>query len=345
MEYTAKTIAEYLNGKVEGNPDVLINDVSKIENGKKGTLTFLANPKYSKYIYSTKASAVLVNKDFVPENKVDCTLIRVDNAYNALASLLELYKGKQEKSGIDKMAFIHESAKIGKDVYIGPFVYISENAKIGNNVKIFPNVFIGDNVEIGDSTTIYPGVNIYDDSKLGKRCSIHAGVIIGADGFGFAPQKDCNYKKVPQVGNVIIEDNVEIGANTTIDRATLGSTIIRKGVKLDNLIQIAHNVEIGANTVIAAQAGIAGSTKTGKDCMIAAQAGIVGHLNISDNVKVGAQSGVTNDIEKDGIVLGSPAYSISEARRIYAVSKKLPELYKRINDLERQLNKLNPDKE
>jgi len=344
MEYTAKAIAEYLNGKVEGDPDVLINDVSKIENGKEGSLTFLANPKYSKYIYTTKASVVLVNKDFIPESEISCTLIKVDNAYNALASLLELYKGKKEKKGVDKKAFLHKTAKTGKDVYIGPFACISQNAKIGDNVKVFSNVFVGDNVEIGDNTTIFPGVNIYEDSKIGKNCSIHAGVIIGADGFGFAPQKDCDYKKVPQVGNVIIEDNVEIGANTTIDRATIGSTIIRKGVKLDNLIQIAHNVEIGENTVIAAQAGIAGSTKIGRDCMIAAQAGIVGHLNISDNVKVGAQSGVTSDIEKDGIVLGSPAYGISEARRIFAVSKKLPELYKRVNDLERQLKNLNSDK-
>ncbi len=340
MEYTAKTIAEYLKGKVEGNPDVVINDVSKIENGKEGTLTFLANPKYSKYIYSTKASAVLVNKDFIPEGDVSCTLIRVDNAYNALASLLELYKGKKEKQGINEMAFIHDSATTGKDVYIGPFVYISEDANIGNNVKIYSNTYIGDNVEIGEGTTIYPGVNIYSDCKIGKNCRIHAGVVVGADGFGFAPQTNCDYKKVPQVGNVIIEDNVEIGANSTIDRATIGSTIIRKGVKLDNLIQIAHNVEIGENTVIAAQAGIAGSSKIGKDGMIAAQAGIVGHLNISDNVKVGAQSGVTGDIEKDGIVLGSPAYPISEARRIFAVSKKLPELYKRINDLEKQIKDL-----
>jgi UDP-3-O-[3-hydroxymyristoyl] glucosamine N-acyltransferase len=342
MEFTAKAIAEILKGDIIGDPDVKVSDISRIEEGKPGTLSFLANPKYEKYLYKTNASVVLINKDLKIDKNVKSTLIRVDDAYRAFALLLDMYaKALPGKKGIHNMAVISESAKIGKDVFIGAFSYIGDNACLGDNVRIYPNVYIGDNVEIKDNTVINPGVNIYHDCIIGADCVIHSGVIIGSDGFGFAPQKDSNYKKIPQIGNVIIEDNVEIGANSCIDRATIGSTIIRKGVKLDNLIQVAHNVEIGENTVIAAQSGIAGSTKIGKDCMIAAQAGIVGHLKVADDVKIGAQSGVTNDINKEGeVVLGSPALNIHTKRRVVAIYRNLPDLLKRINILEDEVKKL-----
>ncbi len=342
MEFTAKEIAEILKGDILGNPDVKVSDISRIEEGKPGTLSFLANPKYEKYLFETNASIVLVNKDLKIDKDVKSTLIRVDDAYRAFASLLDMYvQALPRKKGIHEMAVICESAKIGKDVFIGAFSYIGDNVSLGDNVRIYPNVYIGDNVTIKDNTVINPGVNIYHNCIIGADCVIHSGVIIGSDGFGFVPQKDSNYKKIHQIGNVIIEDNVEIGANTCIDRATIGSTILRKGVKLDNLIQVAHNVEIGENTVIAAQTGIAGSTKIGKDCMIAAQAGIVGHLKIADDVKIGAQSGVTNDINKQGeIVLGSPALNIYTKRRVVAIYRNLPELLKRINILEDEVKKL-----
>jgi UDP-3-O-[3-hydroxymyristoyl] glucosamine N-acyltransferase len=342
MEFTAKAIAEILKGDILGDPDVKVSDISRIEEGKPGTLSFLANPKYEKYLYKTNASVVLVNKDLKIDKNVKSTLIRVDDAYRAFASLLDMYaKSLPGKKGIHDMAVISESAKIGKDVFIGAFSYVGDNVCLGDNVRIYPNVYIGDNVTIKDNTVINPGVNIYNDCIIGADCVIHSGVIIGSDGFGFAPQKDSNYKKIPQIGNVVIEDNVEIGANTCIDRATIGSTIIRKGVKLDNLIQVAHNVEIGENTVIAAQSGIAGSTKIGKDCMIAAQAGIVGHLKVADDVKIGAQSGVTNDINKEGeVVLGSPALNIHTKRRVVAIYRNLPDLLKRINILEDEVKKL-----
>lgn len=342
MEFTAKAIADLLKGEIEGDKESKVHGISKIEEGTPGTLSFLANLKYEKYLYITKASIVLVNKDLKLQNKVNSTLIRVNDAYQAFAKLLDLYvQNLPQKKGIDKMAVISESAKIGKDVYIGAFAFIGENVEVGDNVKIYPHVYLGDNVVVKDNTSLYSGIKVYHDCKIGSGCIIHSGVIIGSDGFGFAHQSDNNYKKIPQLGNVVIEDNVEIGSNTTIDRATMGSTIIGKGVKLDNLIQIAHNVEIGENGVIAAQTGIAGSTKIGKGCMIAAQVGIVGHIRIADNVKIGAQSGVTNNIDKQGeIVLGSPALNIYNKRRAVAIYRNLPELAQKINALERELKKL-----
>ncbi len=338
MNFTAKEIAKLLNGKVEGNTETTVIKLAKIEEGEPGSLSFLANPKYTQYLYTTKASIVIVSKDFKPEKKVDATLIKVDNAYSAFARLLELYnKIKLDKKGISSGAFISDSAKTGNDVYIGDFTYIGKNVEIGDNSKIYPHVYLGDNVKIGNNTTIFAGVKIYSDNFIGNNCVIHSGVIIGSDGFGFAPQEDNNYKKVAQIGNVIIEDNVEIGANTTIDRATLGSTIIRKGVKLDNLIQVAHNVEIGENTVIAAQTGISGSTTIGKNCMIAGQVGIIGHLNIGNNVKIAAQSGVSTNLKDDAIVFGSPAFEAGRYKKAYVHFRNLQKIVKRIDELEKAL--------
>ncbi|MCD4745154.1 MAG: UDP-3-O-(3-hydroxymyristoyl)glucosamine N-acyltransferase [Bacteroidales bacterium] len=341
MEFSAKQIAKILNGKIEGNPEVTINNLSKIEDGKQGTLSFLANPKYTQYIYSTKASIIIVNKNFIPEHKVTGTLIKVEDPYSSFAKLLEVYNQiKLNKSGISEKAFIAESTKTGNNVYIGEFAVIGANAIIGKNVKIYPHVYIGDNVIIGENTTLFAGAKIYSDNIIGKNCKFHAGVIIGSDGFGFAPQSDNKFQKVAQIGNVIIEDNVEIGANTTIDRATLGSTIIRKGVKLDNLIQIAHNVEIGENTVIAAQTGISGSTKIGKNCMIGGQVGIIGHLIIADDVKIAAQSGIGASIEKKGaIVQGSPAFEVGKYKRAYVHFRNLSNITSRINELEKKIGK------
>lgn len=339
MELAAKKIAEFLHGKIEGDCNVLVNNISKIEEGKPGTLSFLANPKYTQFIYSTNASIVLVNEDFSPEKEVPCTLIRVKDAYKAFATLLELYNQCIcNIAGVDKNAHIHETAKLGSEVYIGAFAYIGENVKIGSKVKIHPQTFIGDNVEIKDKTVLFPGVKIYRDCKIGANCIIHSGVVIGGDGFGFVPDPEKNNKKVPQVGNVVIEDNVEIGSNTTIDRATLGSTVIRRGVKLDNLIQVAHNVEIGENTVICAQTGISGSTKIGKNCMIGGQVGIVGHIIIADEVKIAAQSGIGSSILHTGeIVQGSPAYQVHDYQKSYVVFKNLPELRTHIFALEKEL--------
>ena len=339
MKFSAKQIAEVLNGTVEGDPDVIVNNLSKIEEGKEGTLSFLANPIYNQYIYKTKASIVIVNSDFIPEKEINTTLIKVENAYSGFASLLEMYnKVKLNKSGVSDHAFISASAKTGKDIYLGNFAYIGENAQIGDNVKIYPQAFIGDNVKIGANTTVFAGVKIYSECIIGKDCTIHAGVIIGGDGFGFVPQTDNNYKKIAQIGNVVIEDFVEIGANTTIDRATLGSTIIRKGVKLDNLIQIAHNVEIGENTVIAALTGISGSSKIGKNCMIGGQVGVAGHIEIADEVKIGAQSGVSASVKKKGvIILGAPAFDISRSRKSIIHYRNFDKIVKRLEDLEDKL--------
>ncbi len=339
MKFSAKQIAEVLNGKIEGNHDITVDKLSKIEEGEEGSLSFLANPKYNQFIYGTKASIVIVNSDFVPEKEITATLIKVDDAYSAFAKLLEMYNEiKLNKSGVSKQAFISESAKTGKDIYLGEFAFIGENVEIGDNVKIYPQVFIGDNVIIGDNTTVFASVKIYSDCVIGKDCTIHAGVVIGADGFGFAPQNGKNYKKVAQIGNVIIEDLVEIGANTTIDRATLGSTIIRKGVKLDNLIQVAHNVEIGENTVIAALTGISGSSKIGKNCMIGGQVGITGHIEIADEVKIGAQSGISSSVRKKGaIILGSPAFDISKSRKSIIHYRNFDNIVKRLEDLEDKL--------
>lgn len=342
MEFTAQTIAQYLGGTVEGNPDVKVYTVAKIEDGHAGALSFLANPKYAHYIYTTQSSIVLVNSDFNAESPIQATLVRVGNAYEAFASLLQMYaQSKKQKAGIEAQSFIHSSAKVGENLYLGAFAYISENAKIGSNVKIYPNAYIGDNVRIGDNTIIYPSATIYEDCVIGNSCVIHAGAVVGADGFGFASGEDTNYKKIPQIGNVIIEDHVEIGANATIDRATMGSTILRKGVKLDDHVHIAHNVEIGENTVMAAQSGVAGSTKIGKNCMFGGQVGISPHIKIADGVKAGAQAGIPSDIKKEGsIVLGSPASDISSQKRSMAIYKNLPELRTRISDLEKIVEEL-----
>ncbi len=342
MEFSAKQIAEILNGRVDGDEHVKIASLSKIEEGKKGTLSFLANPLYTNYLYTTEASIVIINEDFIPDNPVKCTLIRVKDAYSAFAKLLEKYNQiRLDKKGISSQVFVSPSAKLGKNIYIGEFAYIGENVCLGDNVKIYPLCYIGDNVKIDENSTVFSGVKIYSDCEVGKNCNIHSGVIIGGDGFGFAPQQDCNYKKVAQIGNVVIEDNVEIGANTTIDRATLGSTIIRTGVKLDNLIQIAHNVEIGENTVIAAQSGVSGSTKIGRNCMIGGQVGIIGHLTIADNVKIAAQSGVGSSITQSGtIVQGSPAFEVMKYQKSYVHFRNLSKLVQEIEELKETIKKL-----
>jgi len=339
MEFTAKQISDLLKGSVEGNEHVKVNRLSKIEEGEPGSLSFLANPKYTPFIYTTQASLVIVNKDFVPEQPVAATLIRVENAYDGFVHLLEIYNQIQlDKKGIDSLSFVSPSAKLGKDCYVGAFAYIGQNVVLGDRVKIYPQAYVGDNVVIGDHTTLFPGVRIYSDCRIGSDCTLHTGTVIGADGFGFTPNSENEYRKVAQIGNVIIEDHVEIGANTSVDRATLGSTIIRRGVKLDNLIQVAHNVEIGENTVIAAQTGIAGSTKIGKDCMIGGQVGIVGHITIADKVKIAAQSGIGSSITTEGeIIQGSPAFNISDYKRSYVVFRKLPMLEKRIKELEQMI--------
>ncbi len=346
MEFTAKDIAGLVGGTIDGNPDVKVNRLARIEDGEPEALSFLANPKYYPFINSTRSSIVLVQSDFQAEQELSCTLIRVDDPYTAFANLLEIYdKMRKGKTGISPLASISKSAKIGSNAYVGEFVVISDNAVIGDEVKIFPQCYIGENVKIESGTTLYPGVIIYYDCTIGKDCTIHGGSVIGADGFGFAPQSDNNYKKVAQIGNVVIEDNVEIGANTTIDRATLGSTIIRKGVKLDNLIQVAHNVEIGENTVIAAQTGIAGSSKIGKNCMLGGQVAISGHISIADDVKIGGKAGIAHSVTKQGsILLGAPALEISKFRRVIAIFNNLDKLYYRIGDLEKTIKQLQAEK-
>ena len=344
MEFKASQIASLLNGKVEGNSDAVVNSLSKIEDGKSGSLAFLSNPAYEQYVYSTDASIIIVNKDFKAEKplKKSCTLIRVDDARVAFGKLLEMYQqAKNNKTGIEQPSFVSKTAVLGKDVYIGAFSYLGENVKIGNNVKLFPNVFVGDNSVIGDNTIIYSGAKIYHECIIGKNCTIHAGVVIGSDGFGFASNNDSNFK-MQHLGNVILEDNVEIGSNTTIDRATLGSTIIRKGAKLDNLIQIGHNAEIGENTIIVAQTGVAGSTKVGKNCIIGGQVGIVGHITIADGTKIAAQSGIGNSITEQGTtVQGSPAFSIGEYKRSYVLFKNLPDIQKTIQELQKIVSDAN----
>lgn len=341
MIFTARQIAGILNGIVDGNPDAQVSTVSKIEEGAPGSLSFLANPKYTDYIYTTKASAVIVGKDFKPQQQLSTTLIRVDDAYQSFAKLLEYYnKLNKDKKGREEQSYVSPSAKIGNNTYIGAFVYVGDNAVISDNTKLYPGTYIGDDVKVGANTTIYQGVKIYHGCVIGNDCTLHAGVVIGGDGFGFTPNAENNYSKVPQIGNVVIEDRVEIGANTTIDRATLGSTIIRKGVKLDNLIQIAHNVEIGENTVIAAQTGVAGSTKIGKNCMIGGQVGIIGHITIGDKVMIAAQSGIGGNLKDGEIVQGSPAFGVGEYKRSYVVFRKLPELNAKIAELEKKLKEL-----
>ncbi len=339
MEFTASQIAGILEGEVEGNPEIAVHKLAKIEEGEKGSLTFLANPKYTQYIYSTEASITIVNKDFVPEQALTTTLIKVDDAYKSFSKLLEYYNQvKFNKSGIENPVYLSESATYGSDFYLGAFSYLGNNVSLGNNVKIFPNVYIGDNVRIGDNVIVFAGAKIYSETIIGNNCVIHSGVILGADGFGFAPNSNGEYSKIPQTGNVILEDNVDIGAGTTIDRATLGSTILRKGVKLDNQIQIAHNVEIGENTVIAAQTGIAGSAKIGKNCMIGGQVGIVGHIIIGNRVKIQAQSGIGRNVKDDEVLQGSPALNYGDFNKSYVHFKNLPRLVNRINDLEKNSN-------
>ena len=339
MKFTAQQIAGILEGDIEGNPDVEVSKLSKIEEGTKGSLTFLANPKYTSYIYSTKASITIVNKTFEPEHDISTTLIKVDDAYKSFSQLLEYYNQvKNNKVGIEQPSFKSESASHGENVYLGAFSYLGDNVTLGDNVKIYPHAYIGDNVTIGNNTTIFSGVKLYSETEVGNNCIINSGAIIGADGFGFTPDENGEFKKIPQTGNVIIEDNVDIGSATTIDRATLGSTIIRKGVKLDNQIQIAHNVEIDEHTVIAAQTGIAGSTKVGKNCLIGGQVGVAGHLTIGNNVKVQAQTGIGHRVKDGEKLYGSPAIDYGNYVKSYVHFKNLPELVKKINDLEKKVD-------
>jgi len=333
MKFTATQIAEILEGDIVGNPNVEVSKLAKIEEGTKGSLTFLANPKYTQYIYSTKASITIVNSDFKTDVEIDTTLIKVNDAYKAFSKLLEYYNQvKMNKVGIEQPNFISETASYGDNIYLGAFSYIGDNVIIGNNVKIYPSSYIGDNVTIGDNVVIFSGVKIYSECIIGNNCFINSGAIIGADGFGFTPSEKGEYNKVPQTGSVILEDNVDIGAATTIDRATLGSTIIRKGVKLDNQIQIAHNVDIGKNTVIAAQTGIAGSTKIGENCQIGGQVGIVGHLTIGNNVKIQAQSGIGRNVKDNEVLQGSPALKYGDYNKSYVYFKNLPKIVKEISE-------------
>ncbi len=339
MKFTAAQIAGILEGTVEGNPEVEVSKLAKIEEGENGSLTFLANPKYTSFIYTTKASITIVNNDFAPEQDISTTLIRVDNAYNSFSKLLEYYNQvKLNKRGIEQPSFISESAIYGDNIYIGAFTYLGENVVIGDNVKVYPNVYIGDNVTIGNDCVVFAGAKIYSECVIGNEVYIHSGAIVGADGFGFTPNEKGEYSKVPQTGNVIIEDNVDIGAGTTIDRATLGSTIIRKGVKLDNQIQIAHNVEIGAHTAIAAQTGIAGSSKIGKNCLIGGQVGVAGHITIGDRVRVQAQSGIGRNIKDDEVLQGSPSFGYADWNRSYVHFKNLPKIVQTVNQLEKKIN-------
>lgn len=338
MKFTAEQIAGILEGEVIGNPMAEVFKLSKIEEGEEGSLTFLSNPKYLNYIYSTKASVTIVNHTFVPESDLTTTLIKVPDAYAAFSKLLEFYNEvKQNKSGIEQPSFLSPNVKHGKNLYLGSFSYLGENVIIGDNVKIYPNCFLGDNAVIGDNVILFAGVKIYSETIIGNNCTIHSGAIIGSDGFGFAPNSDGTYAKIPQIGNVIIEDNVDIGSCTTIDRATMGSTIIRKGVKLDNQIQIAHNVEIGENTVIAAQTGVAGSTKIGKNGMIGGQVGISGHLKIGDNVRIQAQSGIGKNIKDNEILQGSPAFRYNNFSKSFVHFKNLPKIVAEIKELKKQI--------
>jgi UDP-3-O-[3-hydroxymyristoyl] glucosamine N-acyltransferase len=347
MQFSAAQIALLISGKIEGDPNAAVGAFGKIEEAAPGQLSFLANPKYEEYLYTTGASVIIVNETLELKQPVAATLIRVSDAYSAFASLLTKYQEieAQQLTGIQEPSYISKSAKLGEKVFIGAFAYLGERVVIGNNVKIHPQVYLGNNVRIGDNTVLHPGVKIYHDCVIGAGVTVHAGSVIGGDGFGFAPQPDGSFKKIPQIGNVLIEDGVEIGANVTIDRATIGSTLIRKGAKLDNLIQIAHNVEIGNDTVIAAQAGVSGSTKIGNGVMIGGQAGIVGHLQIADGARINAQSGVSKSIKAKGsAVTGSPAYDYTSALRSQVISKNLPELKQRLKELEDQIRQLLAEK-
>jgi UDP-3-O-[3-hydroxymyristoyl] glucosamine N-acyltransferase len=347
MQFSAAQIALLVNGTIEGDPNTTVAAFGKIEEAAKGQLSFLANPKYEEYLYTSGASVIIVNETLELKEPVGATLIRVSDAYSAFASLLTKYQEieAQQLTGIQEPSYIAKSAKLGDKVFVGAFAYLGEGVVIGNNAKIHPQVYLGPNVSIGDNTVLHPGVKIYHNCVVGANVTIHAGSIIGGDGFGFAPQPDGSFKKIPQIGNVLIEDCVEIGANVTIDRATIGSTLIRKGAKLDNLIQIAHNVDIGNDTVIAAQAGISGSTKIGNGVMIGGQAGIVGHVHIADGARINAQSGVSKSIKaKGGAVTGSPAYEYTSALRSQAISRNLPELKQKLKELEDQIKQLLAEK-
>ena len=340
MEFSAQQIASVLGGTVEGDPEVKVNNFSKIEEGKPGTLTFLANPKYEHFIYQTEASIVLVNNDFTPAEPVKATLVKVANAYASLAILLNMAEqANVKKAGIDATAFIAGSATVGEGCYVGNFAYIGEDVKIGKNSRIYPHAYIGAHVTIGDNCTVYPHATIYNGCVIGNNCILHAGSVIGSDGFGFAPEGD-NYKKIPQLGNVVLEDDVEIGANTTIDRAVMDSTIIRRGVKLDNLVQIAHNVEVGENTVMAAQVGIAGSVKIGSHCMFGGQAGLSGHIHVADHVVFGAQCGVISDVKEPATLLGAPAINAKAFMRSSAIFNRLPDMYRQMGQMQREIERL-----
>jgi UDP-3-O-[3-hydroxymyristoyl] glucosamine N-acyltransferase len=338
MVFTASQIAGILEGVVEGNPEIAVHKLAKIEEGEKGSLTFLANPKYTPFIYTTKASITIVNKDFTPEQHLATTLIKVEDAYESFSKLLEYYdQVKNTKTGIENPVFIAESVTYGEGLYLGAFAYVSENVVMGKNVKIYPNAYVGDNVQLGDNVIIFSGAKVYSETIVGHNCVIQSGAIIGADGFGFAPNKNGTFNKIPQTGNVILEDDVDVGAGTTIDRATMGSTILRKGVKLDNQIQIAHNVEIGEHTVIAAQTGVAGSTKIGRHCMIGGQVGIVGHITIGDNVRIQAQSGIGRNIKDNEILQGSPALNYGDYNKSYVHFKNLPKIVNQLHDLDKKI--------
>lgn len=343
MEFTAKQIAQLLNGSVEGNENAIITEFAKIEEGRPKAISFLANPKYSHYLYKTESSVVLINSDFKLQGDTKATLIRVPDAYKAIAQLLDIYNSMMEKpSGIEKNSYVHKKANLGKNIYVGAFSYIGKDAKIGDNVLIYPGCYVGNNVFIGDNTVLHPGVKIYYNTIIGKNCIIHAGSVIGADGFGFAPVVDDAFVKIAQIGNVVIEDNVELGALVTIDRATMGSTIIRTGVRLDDHNHIAHNVEVGKNTVIAAQGGIAGSTKVGENCMFGGQVGIAPHLTIANGTKIAATGGVSNSVmEENTAIMGAPAFEVGEFRRSYVHFKNFGKIIKRLEKLEKIIEKNN----
>lgn len=340
MEFSAKQIAEYIQGVIVGNENATVHTFAKIEEGIPGALSFLSNPKYTHYIYDTQSSIVLVNKDFEPEHEIKATLIKVENAYESLAKLMTLYEMSQpKKQGIDPLASIAANAKIGENVYVGPFACIEEGAVIGDNTYIHPHVTVGCNAKVGNNTILYPHVTIYHDCRIGNNCILHAGSVVGADGFGFAPSPE-GYEKIPQIGIAILEDDVEIGANTCVDRATMGATIIHKGTKLDNLVQIAHNVEVGSNTVMASQAGIAGSAKIGEWCMFGGQVGVAGHIKVGDHVTVGAQSGIPGNIKSGSTLMGYPAIDPKQFARSAAIYKKLPDMYTELGRLQREIEEL-----
>lgn len=345
MEFTAKQIAELIQGKVEGNENTSINSFAKIEEGKTGAISFLSNPKYTHYIYNTKSSVVLIDESLELEREVPCTLIRVKNAYEAVARLLQLYESmKPKKTGIDPLAFVSPKATIGEKCYIAPFAYIGDGAVVGNGCQIYPHAVVGEGVKVGDNCIIYPNVSIYHGCKIGNRVILHSGCVVGADGFGFAPSAN-GYDKIPQIGIVTIEDDVEIGANTCIDRSTMGSTYVRKGVKLDNLVQIAHNTDIGANTVMSSQCGVAGSTKVGEWCMFGGQVGLAGHINIGNKVFLGAQSGVPGSIEDGKQLIGTPPMDQRSYFKSQAIFRRLPDMYKELNELKKEIAALKADKQ